>query len=95
MIAVALSGDSQQHWRLGHGGQADLVGDGRIGYGYTHSRFARGASARLPFVGGISGLQKSAEEEGLMDHLRMLQRLAKMQPADGGPFVTCDRRTRG
>ncbi|NKK29806.1 hypothetical protein GFL72_36190 [Rhizobium leguminosarum bv. viciae] len=37
--ASALSHDSQQHQRLGHGVQADLMGDGRIGYRYTVSRF--------------------------------------------------------
>jgi len=49
----------------------------------------------LPFVGGISGLQKSAEEEGLMDHFPMLQQLAKMRLGDGGAVVNCDRRMRG
>ncbi|PDS48561.1 hypothetical protein CO662_29190 [Rhizobium anhuiense] len=43
VIAVALSEDSQQHGRVGHGGQTGLVRDGRIGYWYTNSRFARGA----------------------------------------------------
>jgi len=44
VIAVALSDDPQQHERFGHGGQTGLVRDGRIGYWYTNSRFARGAS---------------------------------------------------
>ncbi|PKA38919.1 hypothetical protein CWR43_35705 [Rhizobium sullae] len=31
VFAVAMSDDSQQHGRLGHGGQPNLVRDGRIG----------------------------------------------------------------
>lgn len=43
LIAVASSGDSQQHGRLGHGDRAARWGNGRIGYWYTNSRFARRA----------------------------------------------------
>lgn len=43
VIAVALSDDPQQLGRFGHGGQTGLVRDGRIGYWYTNSRFARRA----------------------------------------------------
>jgi hypothetical protein len=43
VIAVALSEDSQQHWRLWHHSHTDCLRDGRIGYWYTNSRFARGA----------------------------------------------------
>ncbi|GEM_PF-5519299 len=51
VIAVALSDDSQQHGRLGHGGQTGLVRDGRIGYWYTNSRFRpRGESLQRPRV---------------------------------------------
>jgi hypothetical protein len=45
VIAVALSEDSQQHWRLWHHSHPDFLRDGRIGYWYTNSRFARGAIA--------------------------------------------------
>ncbi len=45
VIAVALSDDSQQHGRLGHGGQTGLVRDGRIGYWYTNSRSPEGRVA--------------------------------------------------
>jgi len=45
VIAVALSDDSQQHRRLGHDSHCGFLGDGRIGYRYTDSRFARGAIA--------------------------------------------------
>lgn len=68
MIAVALSGDSQQHWRLGHGGQADLVGDGRIGYWYTNSRFARGAS-RLRGEQGFPGLSFFRRNEAMRERV--------------------------
>lgn len=51
VIAVALSDDSQQHGRLGHGGQTGSVRDGRIGYWYTNSRFRpRGESPQRPRV---------------------------------------------
>lgn len=43
VTAVASSDDSQQHWRGRALGPDMVVRDGRIGYWYTNSRFARGA----------------------------------------------------
>jgi len=45
VIAVASSDDSQQHSASGMVERAGLGSNGRIGYWYTNSRFARGASA--------------------------------------------------
>ncbi len=53
VTAVALPDGSQQHGRLGHGGQMSSVRDGRIGYWYTNSRSARGAG-RLRGERGVS-----------------------------------------
>ena len=38
--------------------------DGRIGYWYTHSRFARGASARRALQRGLRGLREAVENAG-------------------------------
>ncbi|MBB3967027.1 hypothetical protein GGQ67_004720 [Rhizobium metallidurans] len=68
VIAVALSGDSQQHRRLGHDAQTDFLRDGRIGYWYTNSRFARGARVAaahpMPNSANVCGRIRSETECG-------------------------------
>jgi len=70
VIAVALSDDPQQHGRFGHGGQTGLVRDGRIGYWYTNSRFARGAS-RLRGGARVPGLSFFRRNEAMRERRRV------------------------